>query len=222
MKYLKVTFKGVRIFLELFFAFLFTYITIVLLGIAFCVGNEAHGNIPIYVRSNGVHTDICVPVKNDQIDWEQYFHIEDYEYIPNGNFLAIGWGDKGFYLDTPTWGELKVSTALNAMFLPSETAMHVEFIPDPKVSEYCVRTAISEENYEQLIDYILNSFDTQNGAFQLIPGKGYGMTDNFYEAKGHYQMFRTCNVWTNQGLKSAGIRTSLFSVLPEGNIRHLK
>lgn len=32
------------------------------------------------------------------------------------NYIAFGWGDKGFYLDTPTWADLKFSTAFKAAF----------------------------------------------------------------------------------------------------------
>ncbi|HOB24230.1 MAG TPA: DUF2459 domain-containing protein, partial [Kaistella sp.] len=58
-----------------------------------------------------------VPVKTPEIDWSQQIPFKttlskrtDFKY------LAIGWGDKGFYLDTPTWADLKFSTAFKAAF----------------------------------------------------------------------------------------------------------
>ena len=56
-------------------------------------------DIAVYIYTNGVHTDLVMPVKNEQIDWSQKIPFEntlskatDYQYI------RIGWGDKGFYL----------------------------------------------------------------------------------------------------------------------------
>ena len=55
-------------------------------------------NIPIYIYTNGVHTDIVMPVKNDIKDWSKKISLKnlksqktDYKYV------GIGWGDKGFY-----------------------------------------------------------------------------------------------------------------------------
>ena len=38
-------------------------------------------------------------------------------------YVAIGWGDRGFYVDTPTWADLKLSTLCNALFVPSESVL---------------------------------------------------------------------------------------------------
>lgn len=42
-------------------------------------------------------------------------------------YLSVGWGDKGFYLDTPTWAEPETFTAFKAVFLVSESAMHCTY-----------------------------------------------------------------------------------------------
>ena len=73
-------------------------------------------DITIFVRSNGVHTDIVVPVQVAGIDWRselppRFFKRSD----PGNDHVAFGWGDKGFYLDVPTWGDLTASAALNAI-----------------------------------------------------------------------------------------------------------
>jgi hypothetical protein len=84
--------------------------------------------VPFFIRSNGVHTDLVMPVKSSFIDWSHQLpysntqaHDATYEYV------GVGWGDKGFYLDTPTWAELKPSTAVRAGFWLSSTLMHATF-----------------------------------------------------------------------------------------------
>ncbi|HPZ26128.1 MAG TPA: DUF2459 domain-containing protein [Kaistella sp.] len=43
-----------------------------------------------------------VPVKTPEIDWSQQIPFENtLSKRTDFKYLAIGWGDKGFYLDTP-------------------------------------------------------------------------------------------------------------------------
>lgn len=69
----------------------------------------------IYILTNGVHTDIVMPTKSEQIYWNKKIPYKNtiatdstYQYI------AMGWGDKGFYLETPEWSDLKASVAFKA------------------------------------------------------------------------------------------------------------
>ena len=45
----------------------------------------------------------------------------------DARYVAFGWGDRGFYLETPTWDDLKYSTVLKALFWHSPAVMHVSF-----------------------------------------------------------------------------------------------
>lgn len=214
--------KSIGIFLEIFLALLSFYIILFIWGMIFYTGSlSKNGDLAIYVRSNGVHTEICMPVENEYQNWLDFIPLDAYKDSARTEFIAIGWGDKGFFLDTPTWAELKVSTALTAVFLPSPTAMHVEYCIEPEKSEVCKKVQISAVQYHKLCRYIKESFDKKRDNVQLIAGYSYGLKDNFYEAKRTYHLFRTCNVWTNNALKSANIRTSIFSPFPEGNLIHL-
>lgn len=214
--------RALGITLECFVGFICFYVVFALFGMMFPCGSCDHkGEVSIFIRTNGVHTDVCLPTKTPHKDWLATIDLTAYEDQSQSDYVAIGWGDKGFFLDTPTWAELKASTAFNAIFLPSPTAMHVEFIDRPAVSEVTREVKISKESYHKLITFIESAFDKKDDKIQLIPGHSYGMKDNFYEAKGSYHLFNTCNVWANDALKSANIRTAIFSVFPQGNIMHL-
>ena len=64
-----------------------------------------------------------------EIDWSQKFLYEDTVAKDSTlRYIAIGWGDKGFYLDTPTWADLKFSTAFKAAFWLGNSAIHTTFI----------------------------------------------------------------------------------------------
>lgn len=209
-------------FFEAFFAFLFFYLIVTIFGHNFTTGEKPNnGSIVIYVQNNGIHTDICLPVNTKDIDWRSFLPTSDYPNAKEFEYVAIGWGDKGFFLDTPTWAELKASTAFNAAFLKSPTAMHVEYTGIPEINENRKKVRISRENYRKMIAFVKKQFDLKNGKVQLISGKGYSERDNFYEAHGSYHAFNTCNRFTNGALKAANVKTGVFVLFPDGIMKWL-
>ncbi|WP_310400581.1 TIGR02117 family protein [Chryseobacterium vietnamense] len=181
--------------------------------------------IPIYIYTNGVHTDIVMPVKNDLQDWSRKIPFAntksqktDYQYI------GIGWGDKGFYLDTPTWADLKFSTAIKAAFWLSDSAMHCTYYNTMKEGDDCKMIMISRNQYQNLVKFVEDKFDRdQNGNFILIPTNAvYGDNDAFYDAKGTYSFLYTCNTWSNNALKAAGQKAALWTPSDFGIFQHYK
>ena len=76
--------------------------------------------IELFLVSNPVHADIIVPRSTAVIDWNERFDREHFEGdISKATHIAFGWGDRGFFLETETWDDLKVSTAANALPLIS-------------------------------------------------------------------------------------------------------
>ncbi len=171
--------------------------------------------ITVYIRSNGMHSDFVFPVKTKERDWLAWFPREIYEGVDSTyNFVSIGWGDKGFYLDTPTWADLKVSTALKATIGVSGSAMHIIYFQNPPVNdgEKGRLLKISSKQYQKILHYIDNSFLLDdNGKIILIKHPDFDINDNYYEAKGSYSLFKTCNVWTGKCLKQAGIQIGIWT-----------
>ncbi|MBB4078399.1 uncharacterized protein (TIGR02117 family) [Lewinella aquimaris] len=169
----------------------------------------------LYISSNGVHTDFIIPVElvPDQL-LDQLGYLADYPY------LAFGWGDKGFYLDTPTWAELKVSIAVKAMLLPSPTAIHVTGYKS--VGSDWASLPLTQEQVDTLNRHIWDTFRLTDGdKLQHIDSAGYGDDDEFYEALGSYNALYTCNNWVNAGLKKMHVRTALWAPSEWGIMRWL-
>lgn len=225
MKKLKNTFRILLKSVLGIIAFLLVYALVIVIMSAITVNDnvvENNKNIPIYILSNGVHTDIVVPLKNEIKDWSQdisYLNTKAKDSTRQN--LAFGWGDRGFYLDTPTWADLKVSTALNAITGLSSSAMHITFYGHLKEDEFCKQILISRTQYESLIAYFESSFQLNElGKIQQIGTHSYGKHDIFYEAKGSYNLFYTCNTWANQALKSAKQKSALWTVFDKGIFWH--
>ncbi len=177
-------------------------------------------DMAVYIKTNGVHTDIVVPIQNDQLDWSKEVkfantHLQDTASI---KWLAMGWGDKGFYLQTPTWSDLKFSVAFKAAFALSTTAIHATFYGDLKENESCKKIMISNAEYAKLIAYINDSFqkDAEGHVMRIVTNANYGNADAFYEAKGSYSMFHTCNTWANNALKSCGQKACWWTPFDTG------
>ncbi len=180
-------------------------------------------DVSIYILTNGVHTDLVMPVKSPQIDWSNDIKFQNTVSKDSlMQYVAMGWGDKGFYLETPTWADLKFSTAFKAAFSLSTSAIHATFYKNMREGETCKRISISKEQYSRLINYIKNSFKTTSGGdFMYIPtNANYGNDDAFYEATGSYNLFHTCNTWANNGLKACGQKASLWTPFDTGIFYH--
>ncbi len=159
----------------------------------------------IYLITNGVHLDIVL--EKSQINTDFFSQLKDFN---TSNYIAFGWGDKGFYLNTPEWADLKFGTVLNAMFLKSETVMHITRL-DKKRNDF-VKIDICETQLKKLVAFIEHSFQVDEYLKPIeIKGKGYSKQDDFYEATGSYNCIKTCNEWVNEALKVSEIKTSLWS-----------
>lgn len=181
--------------------------------------------IPVYIYTNGVHTDIVMPVKNDLHDWSAKIPFANTISKKTGyQFVGIGWGDKGFYLDTPTWADLKFSTAFKAAFWLSESAMHCSYYNSMTEAADCKKIMISKKQYADLVKFVDEKFDKdQNGNYILIPTKAvYGDNDAFYDAQGRYSFLNTCNTWANNALKAAGQKAALWTPSDYGIFLHYK
>ena len=220
-----ITIKELLKYIAIFILSLVTYLLMVTLLSFVSVNEDLVENqkeIPIYILTNGVHTDVVLPIKNEHHDWTSQLKFEHtkskdttYQYV------ALGWGDKGFYLETPTWADLKASTAVKAATGLSSSAMHVTFYKHLKENQSCKKLQVSLENYKKLIAFINESFQTKSGEFLKIETNAvYGKHDVFYEANGSYSLFYTCNSWANQVLKSANQKAALWTISDNGIFRH--
>lgn len=169
----------------------------------------------IFFTSNGIHLDIVLPVENIETGF-----LKKLEILPGTKYVSFGWGDRRFYLNTPEWKDLTCKTALNALFLKSETAMHVTCYSQKYDSWEKLNLCSSQ--LDILVQYIENSFQkNENDSLQKIDAQGYYNNDAFYEAKGSFTLFRTCNIWVNRAQKETGIKTSVWSPFDFGILYHL-
>jgi len=198
------------VFLYFFFAVAFSYLP------THPPSHNCLADQEIFVATNGVHVDIILQA--DQVDPG---FIGELDFPANARYISFGWGDKNFYIHTPEWSDLTFPVAFRALFLRSEAAMHVNYYS--REQTWWHPLCLCEEQLQQLFLYIRNSFTTApDGKIIQLDFEGYTDYDSFYEAKGAFTLFNTCNVWANKGLKSIEIKTSVWSPFDFGVLFHVK
>lgn len=184
---------------------------------------EAPDGVAIYVRTNGVHAEIVVPTRAEGVDWSldhppRHFRRLDAPLA----WIAFGWGDRDFYLNTPTWRELRLRTALVALSGLGQGAMYVEYVDRPEAYA-SRRVRISPAQYRRLVDYLRASFRRDGEGRPIrIDAPGYFDTDAFYEAIPVYTFWYTCNEWVRRGLAHAGVRTAAWAPFDIAIFRQLR
>lgn len=178
---------------------------------------EPDRGIRIFIYTNAVHTGIVVPATNHTQDWRRLVkadHFADSRYAASSH-LMFGWGERDFYLNTPTWADMDPLIALKSLLYGKRTLLHVDYVHAPKVEPNMRPLLITEEQYRQLSREIEGYFrlDAQG---QPQPIAGYGPADVFYESVGHYDIVHTCNEWTGAQLRKVGIQIGQWTPFSQG------
>ena len=176
----------------------------------------AADGIEIFLTSNLVHADVVLPIRSDVIDWSEHFPASCFGGdTRHATHVAIGWGDKGFFLETPTWSDLRASTAVHALLWPSPTCLHVSLLRPESLVDSPASVRISPEQYAELVQFILASFKTDGElAASQITGESYGSNDAFFDARGAYHGLNTCNSRVGAAIRSAGVRAAWLTPMP--------
>jgi uncharacterized protein (TIGR02117 family) len=174
--------------------------------------------VRIFVRSNEIHTDLVLPVicYEPAVDWHARFPPEQFPAdVRQHRYVAVGWGNRQFYVETPRWSDLKVTSAIAALFWPSETVLHVEYLYDAAEGENFREVLITRQQYRQLVEFVESSIASvdEQGSAKPATTVTFGSTDRFYGATGRYHAFNTCNQWTGRGLARAGAPVGIWTPL---------
>jgi len=164
------------------------------------------GGITIHIYSNGVHTGFVFPIAGPLHDWRARFPASDLRDPGRaGQWVIVGWGQRDFYLNTPTWADVSVPTVLRASIGSNRTLLHVDHLSRLWRGPDLRPVTLSPAQYHRLVSAIEADF----APGQAIPG--YGADDAFYPARGRYSAVRTCNEWTGAKLRALGIRIGIWT-----------
>ncbi|NJM51619.1 MAG: DUF2459 domain-containing protein [Sphingomonadales bacterium] len=176
----------------------------------------ASKGIDIFVETNGVHVSIIVPMAaagEDMGDLIRPEHLSDPDLY--GTHAMIGWGHAGVYRNARTWADVRAADIGSAVIGSGDSLLHIYHLIRPKPLIYRKKLRISDIEYRRLIKSIRASFKLgSNNA--PIPYAAYGPNNIFYEANGRYSAITTCNEWTGQMLRRAGVKVGIWTPMPGG------
>ncbi|WP_404784849.1 TIGR02117 family protein [Altericista sp. CCNU0014] len=178
----------------------------------------------IYISSvNHFHAEAIVPVTTAAFDWRSRLSLS--QLGPNADkyrYLSFGWGDRQFFMNA----SFHPIAIFDTLFLPGPTVMHVwghAEKPDRLPPAFEVKQIwLSRTEYLKLMQFIDASFkrDTQGNPRYIR--QGLYADSGFYEAIGSYSIARTCNTWTADALRRAGVNTPVWTALAPAIMHHLR
>lgn len=175
-------------------------------------GARDGGVVRVLIESNGVHTGLVVPkvaAGEDLRDLLPGGDLADPRFAALDH-VAVGWGESAFYLNTPTWADVRPLTLLHAALGSDRVVLHVEHVRVPATGEDTRAVVLRPEEYRRLVAFIRASFAPAPRWHRT----GYGAGDAFYAATGRYDAVRTCNTWTGDALAAAGVRVGAWTPFP--------
>jgi len=179
----------------------------------------AHDGVEVFIYSGTAHSEFILPIKTNEKDWTAVFQAPSSPDALSQEFthVAIGWGDKELYTQTQQWSDLDAAIAAKALFLPTDSVVHAQWVSAPYTSSRSMRTKISPQQYTQLCQFIESTLADANP----MEGVAFGDNDHFYAGTGQYHLFNTCNNWVGEAMKAAGIKVGRFTPLPKTVFWHL-
>ncbi len=188
---------------------------------------SGHCEFPIYVSGDRMHAELIVPVRTPIFDWNTVLNLNQIGRTPASQYryLQFGWGDRIFYMQTPSWEQMNWASALRSLFYWRNSSAvfvkgHATLPTYPSTSRQCVR--LGRTDYLALMQFLQNSFQRDSqGQLQHL-GLGQDGDSSFYAATGYYSVLRTCNSWTAEALQAAQVNTPVWTALAPPILHHLR
>lgn len=182
-------------------------------------------DVTIHIADNGAHLDLVLPLRTPEVDWREILRPEHFPLLRFDDvaYIGFGWGDRGFYLNTPRWADLQAGTAWRALTGQGGVVVRALAFGGVPSGANVKPVRLSAGAYRRLADYVARTFQRDaHGAAMAIPYARYGVADAFFEAHGRYSPIMTCNEWVAGALRAAGAPAPLWSPFPTAVMAHAR
>ncbi|MCV0381927.1 MAG: DUF2459 domain-containing protein [Erythrobacter sp.] len=174
--------------------------------------------VEIMVTTNGIHTELVLPADTTIKDWRTTFPVIEAQQRggQSPTHVAIGYGEKEVFLDTPTWADLDPSTALRIAWRGGDALLRVGYRARPAPDQWHRPLRLRREEYRNLVAHVeaapppLNRGEVRRTYREGPPGQTY------YEAAGRYTLAHSSNQWTADTLAAAGVTIGLWTPFSGG------
>lgn len=160
----------------------------------------------IQLCAGRTHTDFAIPLQLARSD--AFGPIANH--LPrsaNDDYsVLIGWGDYRFFTEVPALSDLRPGLALGALSGQHETALRIQLISKAHMPNYCRTLALDQQGQDAIAAHIRESIAEPPIRLQ---GDSFGAT--YLKSNQRYGIFHTCNDWTSDALRKAGLPTARWN-----------
>jgi uncharacterized protein (TIGR02117 family) len=172
--------------------------------------------IDIFVETNGVHVSLIVPMSAAGEDLSDLVRPE---HLPNrdlyGTHAMIGWGHGRVYRNARTWGDVRSGDIGSAIIGSDYTTLHVYHLINPQPLAHRKTLRVTPQQYRSIVRQIRATFRLGKNV-ESVAHPAYADDNLFYDSNGHYSAINTCNNWTGNILRNAGVRMGIWTPMPGG------
>jgi uncharacterized protein (TIGR02117 family) len=170
----------------------------------------------ITIVERGWHTDVCIDRNDAGHDFESLAQA-----FPGSRFLCFGFGERGYVITR----EHGVLATLAALF-PSRSALLMTVLREVPASAFgadrVVRIGISGVGLNGLQSYLTNAVQIDGAGRPIQLGVGPYPDSVFLAATGTYDALYTCNTWTADAMRSAGLPVDDTVIFAGGVMRQAR
>jgi uncharacterized protein (TIGR02117 family) len=166
----------------------------------------------IYLVARGWHTDVGIPASSISGQLARLRAI-----FPNVGTLLIGFGERAYLLDRQH-GSGDMLRAL----IPGPGELLVTALKDTPESSFepndVIMLRVSQESLDRLVSFLNASFEAGSGDTPRPEAEGPYPGSLFFRSGLTYSGTYTCNTWTAQALRTAGLPLRVNGVLLTGDV----
>jgi hypothetical protein len=167
--------------------------------------------LPLLVVRHAWHTGVIAPAA--ALPADSPFRIA----FPEADWLELGWGDRLYYPhpDPPLW------MALRAALWPTASAVNLTAHHGPAEAipgEELFLLEVSAAGLARLHERALRALELDAGGRPIPIGRGRGPDSPFWASPEPFHLFRTCNHWTAELMRAAGLPVVPFGTVTTGDL----
>jgi uncharacterized protein (TIGR02117 family) len=171
--------------------------------------------VEIILISSAIHYDFLIPATDEA---RAVFGFARDAGVPLDapwvEWILIGWGAREFYTTTGEYSDIATGAVLRGL-TGDRSVLRIEVAGAVPDGLDLPRLRLTAGQMSGLLGAMRASFQTDDaGAAIALATTGFTWSDRFFEAKGRFHIFRTCNTWVTRMLREAGVPSGIWTPTP--------
>lgn len=133
---------------------------------------------------------------------------------PDVEWLIVGWGAREFYTSTAALSDIRFSALWNGV-TGDTSVMHLDVAGNLRGVDAIDFLPLSGVQMTALLAAVDATFQRDQAGRPIALGARFSDHDAFFEARGRFSIFYTCNAWIGSTLRAAGVPFGVWTPTPQ-------